>query len=91
MVFILKCSPEENIRRLLGRSSSSKSRLSDVNMLRDIRQNHFVYSFIENGYKTPDVWEYQLDIENVKPEEAAHKILEILKDGLGAHDDWMEG
>lgn len=86
VVFILKCSPDENIRRLLSRSSSSNSRLSDVNILTDIRQNHFVYSFFEDGYKSPDVWEYQLDIENVKPEEAAHKILQILKDGPGAHD-----
>ena len=49
----------------------------DANILKDIRQNHSVYSFFEHGYETPDVWEYQLDIENVRPEEAAHKILEI--------------
>lgn len=79
MVFILSCSPQENTRRLLGRSRSSKSSLRDENILNDIRQNHFVYSFFDDGFQKPDVWEYQLDIEDTKPEEAARKILELMK------------
>lgn len=82
MVFILQCSPEENIKRLVGRSTS-KSRLSDVDILTDIRQNHTVYSFLEHGYSTPDVWEYRLDIDTLPPEEAAHRILKALEDGPG--------
>ena len=85
MVFILQCSPEENIKRLIGRSTS-KSRLSDVDILKDIRQNHTVYSFLEHGYSTPDVWEYRLDIENLPPEEAARQVLKALKDGPGTGD-----
>ncbi len=84
MVFILRCSPEENTRRLLSRSTSPKSRLTDANILMEIRQNHFVYSFFDDGFKKPDVWEYQLDIEDTKPEEAARKILELMKDVPGA-------
>ena len=84
MVFILRCSPEENTRRLLGRSTSPKSRLTDADILKEIRQNHFVYSFFDDGFKKPDVWEYQLDIEDTKPEEAARKILELMKDVPGA-------
>ena len=80
MVFILRCSPEENTRRLLGRSKSSTSKLTDVNILNDIRQHHFVYSFLDDGFEKPDVWEYQLDVEVIKPEEAARKILELMKD-----------
>lgn len=84
MVFILRCSPEENTRRLLGRPASLNSRLTDTDILKDIRQHHFVYSFYDDGFKQPDVWEYQLDIEDTKPEEAAHKILEHLKTVPGA-------
>ena len=84
VVFILRCSPEENIRRLLGRPASLNSRLTDTDILKDIRQHHFVYSFYDDGFKQPDVWEYQLDIEDTKPEEAAHKILEHLKTVPGA-------
>ena len=84
VVFILRCSPEENTRRLLGRSTSPKSRLTDADILKEIRQNHFVYSFFDDGFKKPDVWEYQLDIEDTKPEEAARKILELMKDVPGA-------
>ena len=80
MVFILRCSPEENTRRLLGRSTSSESRLTDENILNDIRQHHFVYSFFDDGFKKPDVWEYQLNVEDTKPEEVARKILELMKD-----------
>ena len=80
VVFILCCSPEENTRRLLGRSRSSKSSLTDENILNDIRQHHFVYSFFDDGFQKPDVWEYQLDVEHIKPEEAARKILELMKD-----------
>ena len=86
MVFILQCSPEENIKRLVGRSSTSKSKLSDLDILTDIRQNHYVYSFLEHGYSTPDVWEYRLDIENLQPEEAAHQILQALTDVPGVGD-----
>ena len=84
VVFILLCSPEENTRRLLGRSTSPKSRLADANILKEIRQNYSVYSFFNEGFKKPNVWEYQLDIEDTKPEEAAHKILELMKDIPGA-------
>ena len=80
IVFILRCSPEENTKRLLGRSRSSKSSLRDENILNDIRQNHFVYSFFDDGFQKPDVWEYQLDVEDTKPAEAARKILELMKD-----------
>ena len=83
VVFILRCSPEENIKRLVGRPKSPKSRLTDANILREIRQNHFVYSFFNDGFKKPDVLEYELDIEDTKPEEAARKILELLKDVPG--------
>lgn len=86
MVFILQCSLEENVKRLVGRSSTPKSKLSDVDILTDIRQNHYVYSFLEHGYSTPDVWEYRLDIENLRPEEAAHQVLKAVKDGPGASD-----
>ena len=85
MVFILRCSPEENTRRLLDRSSSLKSRLTDAKILEEIRRNHFVFSFLEDGFKKPDVWEYQLDIEDTKPGEAARKILELMKDVPGAY------
>lgn len=85
MVFVLTCSPEENTRRLLSRSSRPNSRLSDEKILNDIRQHHFVYSFVEHGYKSPDVWEYQLDIDHIKPAEAARKILELMKDVPGAY------
>ena len=85
MVFILKCSLEENIRRLRSRSSSSSSMVLDVKILTNIRQNHFIYSFFEHGHRIPEVWEYQLNNENVKPE-AAHKIVEILRSGPGVHD-----
>lgn len=80
VVFLLRCSPEENIRRLLARSASPNSRLADADILKEIRQNHFVYSFYNDGFKKPSVWEYQLDIEDTEPEEAARKILEIMKD-----------
>ena len=80
MVFILRCSPEENTRRLLGRSRSSKSSLTDESILNDIRQHHFIYSFFDDGFEKPDVWEYQLDVEHIEPEEAARKILELMKD-----------
>ena len=83
MVIILKCSPEENVKRLLGRPLTAKSRLSDVDILRDIRQNHFVYRFYDDGYKSPGVWEFELDIESVKPNEAAQKIVELLESNLG--------
>ena len=86
VVFILQCSPEENIKRLVGRSSTWKSKLSDADILKDIRQNHTVYSFLKHGYSTPDVWEYRLDIENLPPEEAARQILKALKDGPGTGD-----
>ena len=86
VVFILQCSPEENIKRLVGRSSNSKSRLSDADILTDIRQNHYIYSFLEQGYSSPDVWEYRLDNENLRPEEAAHQALKALEDGSGAGD-----
>ena len=79
-MFIRRCGPEEDTRRLLGRSSSSKSRLTDAKILEEVRRNHFVYSFFDDGYKKPDVWEYQLDIEDTKPEGAARKILELMKD-----------
>ena len=84
MVFILRCSPEENIRRLLGRPTIPKSRLTDANILKEIRQNHFVYSFFNDGLRKPNVWEYQLDIEDTKPEEAARKIVELMKDVPGS-------
>ena len=80
VVFILRCSPEENTRRLLGRSRSPKSRLTDASILKEIRQHHYVYSFFDDGFKKPDVWEYQLDIDDTEPEKAARKILELMKD-----------
>ena len=86
MVFILQCSPEENSKRLAGRPSTSRSLLTDIEFLADIRQNHYVYSFLEHGYSTPDVWEYRLDIENLPPEEAAHQVLKALKDFPGVGD-----
>ena len=84
VVFILQCSLEENIKRLAGRSSTWKSKLSDVDILGDIRQNRSVYSFLEHGYSPPDVWEYRLNIENISPKEAAHQISKTLTDGPGA-------
>ena len=87
MVFILHCSAEENIRRLLGRPTVPKSRLTDVNILKEIRQNHFVYSFFNDGFRKPNVWEYQLDVEDTEPEEAARKIVELMKDVPGAQHE----
>lgn len=65
---------------LLGRSSRSKSRLTDAEILEEVGRNRFVYSFFDDGYKKPDVWECQLDVEDTKPEEAARKILELMED-----------
>lgn len=79
MVVILHCSEEENIRRLTGRSPGSKSKLMDVDILREIRQKHFVYSFYSDGLKVPAHWKYELDIENLEPEKAAGTILGLLK------------
>lgn len=84
MVFILRCSSEENVRRLLGRPTVLKSRLTDANILKEIRQNHFVYSFFNDGFREPNFWEYQLDVEDNKPGEAARKIVELMKDVPGA-------
>ena len=72
-------------RRLLERSSSPISRLKDAKILEEGRRKHFVYSFLEDGVKKPDVWEYQLDVEDTKPEEAARKIIELMKDVPGAY------
>ena len=83
LVFILRCSPEENTERLLDRSSNSKSKLTDAKIMEEIRQHHCVYSFFDDCFKRPDVWEYQLDIEHTKPEEAARKILELMKKVTG--------
>ena len=87
VVFILHCSPEENTRRLLGRPTNLKSRLTDANILKEIRQNHFVYSFSNDGFKKPDVWEYRLDIEDTMPEEVARKIMELMKDVAAARHE----
>ena len=88
VVFILSCSPEKNVSRLLDRERSLKSRLADADILKDIRQNHSVYSFYDDGFvlesARPTVWEYVLDVEDTKPEEAAHQILDIMKDVHGA-------
>ena len=84
MVIVLSCSPEKNISRLLGRESNWKSKLADADILKEIRQNHFVYSFYNDGFARPTVWEYKLDIEDIKPEEAALKILGFMKDVHGA-------
>lgn len=78
-VFILQRSKEENIKRLSKRSSGFKSKLSDVKILEDILQNHFVYSFYNAGFKPPDVWEYRLDVGSIEPEEAAAAISDILR------------
>ena len=88
MVFILNCNPEENTRRLTGRSVSS-SKLTDANILKEIRRNHVVYSFFDDGFKAPDVREYQLDIDEIKPEEAAHKMLGLLKDVPVTGATWL--
>lgn len=45
LVFILRCGLEGNTRRLLGRSSRSKSRLTDAKVLEEVGANHFVYYF----------------------------------------------
>lgn len=79
IVFILTCSVEENIRRLSSRSSGFKSKLTDVDILKDIRQNHFVYSFYDAGYRQPDVWEIRLDVGDKTPEAAASNMLETIK------------
>ena len=85
VVFDLTCSTEENIKRLESRSAScASSRLSDVNILRDIRENHHVYHFYDHGYQAPDVYEYALDIDELKPAQAAAKLLEYLKGVPGA-------
>ena len=84
MVIVLSCSLESNVSRLLGRGSNWKSKLADADILKDIRQNHTVYSFYNDGFARPTVWEYVLDIEDIKPEQAALKILELLKDVHGA-------
>lgn len=60
---------------LLGRSSSSESRLTDAKILEE-EFDEIILSilFFDDGCKRPDGWEYQLDIEDTKPEEAARKI-----------------
>ena len=84
MVIILSCSPEKNISRLLGRGSHWKSKLANADILKEIRQNHFVFSFYNDGFARPMVWEYKLDIEDTEPEEAALQILDLMKDVHGA-------
>ena len=86
VVVILRCSPEENIRRLRGRSQSLKSsRLADVDILKEIRGNHSVYSFYNDGFTEPTVWEYVLDIEDTEPEEAAREILDFIVKDVNEH------
>lgn len=85
VVVVLRCSEKENTRRLVGRSPGSKSKLTDASILEDILQNHVVYSFYNDGCKSPDVWEYELDIEKSTPKEAASNILKLIKDVPGAH------
>ena len=84
IVFILTCSPQKNISRLLGRRRNLRSKLADADILKEIRQNHSVYSFYNEGFARPTVFEYVLDIEDTKPEETALKVLDILKDVRGA-------
>lgn len=84
MVVILRCSERENIRRLLSRSSGLKSKLTDASILEDIRQNHVVYSFYNDGFGPPDVWEFELDVEHSGPKDVASNILELVKDVSGA-------
>ncbi|KAL9080471.1 MAG: hypothetical protein Q9157_000785 [Trypethelium eluteriae] len=80
IVFILTCSKEENMRRLLDKSRESKSKLRDIKILEDILENHFVYSFDKAGFKPPTVWEYSLDITSLDPQGAALVILDIVKE-----------
>lgn len=79
IVSILYCSEQENIRRLSHRSSGSKTKLNDVAILEHIRRDHFVYSFYGSGFNSSAVWEYHLDIENMLPQDAASKILNLIE------------
>lgn len=79
MVVILRCSEEENTRRFVARTPGSKTKLTNLEVLKDIRENHFVYSFSAEGFKSPEVWEFGLDIEKLEPAEAAHAILELMR------------
>lgn len=79
IVFILRCSEKENIRRFSSRPSGLKSKLTDQTILEDILHSHRVYSFLKAGYKPPDVWEHELDVDDMSPEEAAANILSFIQ------------
>ncbi|KAF2185797.1 hypothetical protein K469DRAFT_707471 [Zopfia rhizophila CBS 207.26] len=76
---ILDCEEEENIRRLVSRPKSAKTKLTDPEVLLDLRNKHVLYSFDADEEVVPKIaGELRLNVEHISAEEAADKIMEFL-------------
>ncbi|KAI8223927.1 hypothetical protein K4K54_005693 [Colletotrichum sp. SAR 10_86] len=70
----LECQLEENIKRVTGsgRGGAANGKLTDVNILKDIRQEEQMFRFGGD-------LELELDVTELTPEQAAYKIFEHVK------------
>ncbi|KAI8302280.1 hypothetical protein K4K61_008063 [Colletotrichum sp. SAR11_59] len=70
----LECQLEENIKRVTGsgRGGAVNGKLTDVNILKDIRQDEQMFRFGGD-------MELELDVTELTPEQAAYKIFEHVK------------
>ncbi|KAJ0293187.1 hypothetical protein Brms1b_003411 [Colletotrichum noveboracense] len=71
---VLECQLEENIKRVTrsGRGGAANGKLTDVNILKDIRQEEQMFRFGGD-------LELELDVTELTPEQAAYKIFEHVK------------
>jgi len=76
---ILTCEAKENERRLVAssRGTGNNAKLTDVDILREVRENEDIYHF--GG---EDELELELDVSNRPPEAAAKMIAEFIAVGL---------
>lgn len=58
-----------------------KTKLTDAEVLLELREKHVLYSFDNDAGVVPKIsGELRLDVDDISPEDAADKILEFLKE-----------
>ena len=75
---VLRCNEEENKRRLLARSPEGTTKLTDPDVLLDLRRKHLLYAFSKNGERKPIyAGEIEIQVDGIDADTAARRVLDF--------------